>query len=106
MKTTLLLCLSLFIFKGDIMANSITVQATQDLGAISPLLYGVGIEWPEHGNGILDPSSGAVRSDVVNMLKPLRLHIAAFPRRHPGRPLQLARWSGGARDADLPVRIR
>jgi alpha-L-arabinofuranosidase len=78
-KTTLFLCLSLFMLQGDAMAHSITVQATQDLGAISPFLFGAGVEWPEHGNGILDPSTGLVRSDVVNFLKPLRLTSLRFP---------------------------
>lgn len=79
MKNSLFLCLSVIIFGGNVMANSITVQATQDLGAISSLLFGVGVEWPEHGNGILNPDTGLVRSDVITLLKPLHLTSIRFP---------------------------
>ena len=46
---------------------------------ISPLVFGLGLEWVENGNRLLDPASGRLRDEVVARLKPLRVPVWRFP---------------------------
>lgn len=57
----------------------IDVHPSRELGEISPLIYGTGIEWTDDGNGIFDRNRGTVRSDVLDALKPLRIPVIRFP---------------------------
>jgi hypothetical protein len=42
--------------------GEIDVRPDQAQGGISPLIYGMGLEWVENGNRILDPGSCAPKS--------------------------------------------
>jgi alpha-N-arabinofuranosidase len=57
----------------------IEVHPGDQLGPISNLIYGVGLEWTENGNRILDPKSGELRADMVSRLAPLRIPVWRFP---------------------------
>lgn len=57
----------------------ITVRPTDHLDDISSLLFGAAIEWIDHGNGLCNPATGEVRTDVIDVLKPLRLSVIRFP---------------------------
>ncbi len=60
-------------------AARITVDTKAELGSISDLIYGVGLEWTENGNRILDPQSGELRREMIDGLKPLRIPVFRFP---------------------------
>src|SRR5437763_458654 len=49
---------------------AIQVNPSELIGPISDLIYGVGIEWTENGNRILDPATGMLREDMISQLKP------------------------------------
>src|SRR6267143_2195820 len=57
----------------------IIVHSSRQLGEISPLIYGVGIEWTDDGNRIFDPGRGALRQEVLDALKPLHIPVIRFP---------------------------
>lgn len=59
--------------------GEIDVRPDQPQGAISTLIYGMGLEWVENGNRILDPATGALRPEIVTLLKPLRIPVWRFP---------------------------
>jgi alpha-N-arabinofuranosidase len=46
---------------------------------ISPLVFGLGVEWVENGNRLLDPASGRLRAELIAKLKPLRVPVWRFP---------------------------
>lgn len=57
----------------------IVVHTANEGGAISPYIYGAGIEWTDFGNFILDPKSGHLRPEMVAPLKALRIPVWRFP---------------------------
>ena len=57
----------------------IHVHPREKIGDISPLVFGAGVEWIDDGNGIFDATQGAVRPEVVEALKPLRIPVIRFP---------------------------
>jgi len=59
--------------------GSITVHPEKSAGTISPYIYGVGIEWIDYGNFILDPKSGSLRRELIEPLKALRIPVWRFP---------------------------
>jgi alpha-N-arabinofuranosidase len=46
---------------------------------VSPLLFGMHIEWVENGLGLLDPAKGRLRTEVLDLLRPLRIPLFRFP---------------------------
>lgn len=58
---------------------TITVDPKTVGGAVSPLLFGCGIEWAENGNNIYDPQARRNRPEVVAALKRLGLTTLRFP---------------------------
>jgi alpha-N-arabinofuranosidase len=60
-------------------AARLTIDPSRRLDEISPLLFGSGIEWIDHGNGICDPETGDLRARIVDLLRPLRLPVVRFP---------------------------
>jgi len=59
--------------------GEIDVRPNQTQGAISPLIYGMGLEWVENGNRILDPGTGRLRPEVLRLLSPLHIPVWRFP---------------------------
>jgi alpha-N-arabinofuranosidase len=57
----------------------IIVHPSKTLGTISPLIFGAAIEWTENGNLIFDPSTGNLRPDVIDALKPIKISVVRFP---------------------------
>jgi alpha-N-arabinofuranosidase len=59
--------------------GQISVHPEQALGDISPLIFGAGVEWTEDGNRILDPKTGRMRADALELLRPLHIPVWRFP---------------------------
>lgn len=59
--------------------TEIRVFPHQVEGEISPLLYGASVEWTENGNRIFDPTRGQLRSEILDLLKPLHIPVWRFP---------------------------
>jgi len=57
----------------------VTIDATRVLRLVSPLLFGMHIEWVENGNGLLEADRPALRSEVLELLQPLRVPAFRFP---------------------------
>lgn len=57
----------------------IDVYPTVVQGSISPYVYGLGVEWVDNGNGMLDPATGTVRPAILNLLTPLKVPVWRFP---------------------------
>jgi len=56
----------------------IWVRPDKILHPISPLLFGVGIEWTENGNGLVD-ENGRITRELIEAIKPLRIPVVRFP---------------------------
>ncbi len=75
---------------------TVTIDATRVLKPLSPLLFGMHIEWVESGNGLLEADRPALRAEVLELLRPL--HIPAF--RFPGGiHADYYDWTRGAGDS-------
>ncbi len=46
---------------------------------VNPLLFGMHIEWVDNGNGLLDAEQPRLRSEVIDLLKPLGVPLFRFP---------------------------
>jgi alpha-N-arabinofuranosidase len=57
----------------------VSVHPGRVTGAVSPLVFGAGIEWTESGNRVFDASRGLARPEIVAALLPLRLPVLRFP---------------------------
>ena len=58
---------------------TVAIDATRALRLVSPLLFGMHIEWVENGNGLLEAARPALRSEVLELLRPLRVPAFRFP---------------------------
>ncbi len=65
--------------RGAVGPATISVYTGAGRRAISPLIFGVNIEWTENGNRILDPRSQQLRSEILAQLAPLRIPVYRFP---------------------------
>ena len=59
-------------------AARIVLKPGESTAAVSPFLFGTGIEWTDRGNGVCD-SKGELRADVIDALRPLRITSVRFP---------------------------
>jgi alpha-L-arabinofuranosidase len=57
----------------------VSLDATRATRKLSPLLFGMHIEWVENGLGLLSASSDQLRPEVVSLLEPLRIPLLRFP---------------------------
>jgi len=57
----------------------IVVHTGESEGEISPYIYGLGLEWLDNGNGVLDPTTHTLRTDILSLLQPLRVPVWRFP---------------------------
>jgi alpha-N-arabinofuranosidase len=60
-------------------AEHIAVNPTVVHGAISPYIFGMGIEWTGNGDGVVDPTTGELRPEIMNLLVPLHIPVWRFP---------------------------
>ena len=58
---------------------TVAIDASRVLRPVSPLLFGMHIEWVENGNGLLEADRPVLRSDVLGLLTPLRVPAFRFP---------------------------
>ncbi len=75
---------------------TVTIDATRVLRPVSPLLFGMHIEWVENGNGLLEADRPALRSEVLELLRPLRVPVFRFPG---GIHADYYDWTQGAGDS-------
>jgi alpha-N-arabinofuranosidase len=75
---------------------TVAIDATSVLGPVSPLLFGMHIEWVENGNGLLEPDRPVLRSEVLELLRPLRVPVFRFPG---GIHADYYDWTQGAGDS-------
>ncbi|MCP4656190.1 MAG: hypothetical protein GY856_12325 [bacterium] len=57
----------------------VEIDPARLLHQVSPLLFGMHIEWVEDGNGLLDPVRPVLRTEVIDRLRPLRVPLFRFP---------------------------
>lgn len=57
----------------------VSLDATRPTRKLSPLLFGMHIEWVENGLGLMEPNSDQLRRAVVDLLEPLRIPLLRFP---------------------------
>ncbi len=60
-------------------AEHIAVNPKVGHGPISPYLFGMGIEWTENGDRVLNPTTGKLRPEIMNLLVPLHIPVWRFP---------------------------
>ncbi len=60
-------------------AEHIAVNPKVGHGAISPYLFGMGIEWTQNGDRVLNPTTGKLRPEIMNLLIPLHIPVWRFP---------------------------
>lgn len=58
---------------------TVTIDASRVLRPMSPLLFGMHIEWVENGNGLLAADRPELRPEVLELLRPLRVPVFRFP---------------------------
>ena len=58
---------------------TVAIDATRVLRLVSPLLFGMHIEWVENGNGLLEADRPVLRPEVLGLLTPLRVPAFRFP---------------------------
>lgn len=75
---------------------TVEIDATRVLRPVSPLLFGMHIEWVENGNGLLEADRPALRSEVLGLLTPLKVPAFRFPG---GIHADYYDWSLGVGDA-------
>lgn len=75
---------------------TVTIDATRVLRTVSPLLFGMHIEWVENGNGLLEADRPALRSEVLELLRPLRVPVFRYPG---GIHADYYDWTLGAADS-------
>ncbi|MCU0304898.1 MAG: hypothetical protein MUC56_12670 [Thermoanaerobaculales bacterium] len=57
----------------------VTIDPSTPRHDVSPLLFGMHIEWVENGLGLLDPTTGRLRREAVELLRPLAIPLFRFP---------------------------
>jgi alpha-N-arabinofuranosidase len=57
----------------------VRLDATRATRKLDPLLFGMHIEWVENGLGLMSASEGQLRTEVVDLLRPLKLPLLRFP---------------------------
>lgn len=67
----------------------IVVDAGEDWGRVSPLLFGANHRYGDAGNGSVDPSTGEVRREFIRVVKKTGVSIVRFPA---GTMGNLYRW--------------
>ncbi len=75
---------------------TVTIDATRVLRPVSPLLFGMHIEWVENGNGLLEADQPVLRPEVLELLRPLRVPAFRFPG---GIHADYYDWTQGAGDS-------
>lgn len=75
---------------------TVAIDATRVLRPVSPLLFGMHIEWVENGNGLLEADRLALRPEVLELLRPLRVTAFRFPG---GIHADYYDWTRGAGDS-------
>jgi alpha-N-arabinofuranosidase len=60
-------------------AARVDIDVTSPRGVVSPLLFGMHIEWVNNGQGLLDPAQPALRDAVLRRLGALSVPLFRFP---------------------------
>jgi alpha-N-arabinofuranosidase len=64
---------------GPATRAEVSLDATRPTRKLSPLLFGMHIEWVENGLGLMSATSDGLRPEVVALLEPLRIPLLRFP---------------------------
>lgn len=64
---------------GATASARVQLDATRSDRNLSPLLFGMHIEWVENGLGLMDPQQATLRQPVVDLLSPLKIPLVRFP---------------------------
>lgn len=68
------------VVRGSTLAKAnIVVHPALSQGEISQYIYGLGLEWLDNGDGVLDSTTGTLRQDLLQLLTPLRVPVWRFP---------------------------
>lgn len=57
----------------------VVIDAADHRHRINPLIFGMHIEWVENGQGLLDAKSAGLRTEVLDLLRPLSIPLFRFP---------------------------
>lgn len=58
---------------------TVTIDVASHRHRLDDRIFGMHIEWVENGLGLLDPGTGRLRTEVVDLLQPLRIPLFRFP---------------------------
>ncbi len=76
---------------------TVTIDAAKRERALSPLLFGMHLEWTARGNGLIDPMTGDLNAAAVDALRALQVPLFRFPG---GIHADYYDWSAGITPRD------